>query len=380
MSCSFRQRLDNIILIVERARAKATDSKQRVSRRNQSEEQELLFCEGRIHTFSAPAMSSPSTLERTRQAETRHKHSEMSKALVPVLYLALVSAVGSEPLLRTLSDMPRGKDAVTVLLSGNNTNRLKKLSTRMNATSDSIMTLLESDDTLHLDSNTLDNADGPEIFFMEVPLNASEDAGARRRGPGSGTILDPEREVPRMSETLDELRVEKGKDPEVNESVKDEDGVLLEDKHASTRKEINRRFFHEQDAFKLHSNPGASRILFLDFDGHDLTNTAWSKGTRLVAPPCDWDGNPLSFSDAEKGYIKKIHYRVSEDFAPFDVDVTTELQNEDQITRSSQRDKYYGNRILIAPGIASLCNKQCGGVSYVGIYARKGEVTMIEYD
>ena len=332
----------------------------------------------RIHTFSAPAMSSPSTLERTRRAETRHKHSTMSKALVPVLYLALVSAVGSEPPLRTLSDMPHGKDAVTVLLSGNNTNGLKKLSTRMNATADSIVTLLESDDTLYLDSNTLDNTDGPEIFFMEIPLNASEDAEARRKGPGSGTILDPEREVPRMSETLDKLRVEK--DREVSEIIKGEDGVLLEDKHPSTLKEMNRRFFHGEDAFKLHSNTGASKILFLDFDGHDLTNTAWSKGTRLVAPPCDWDGNPLSFSDREKGYIKEIHHRVSEDFAPFDVDVTTELQNEDQITRSSQQDKYYGNRVLIAPGIASLCNKQCGGVSYVSIFARKGELTMIEYD
>jgi hypothetical protein len=59
-----------------------------------------------------------------------------------------------------------------------------------------------------------------------------------------------------------------------------------------------------------------------------------------------------SFSETEKKYIELIWSRVAEDFAPFDVDVTTELSCEGLITRSGSGDTSYGTRVLITPGIA----------------------------
>lgn len=80
-----------------------------------------------------------------------------------------------------------------------------------------------------------------------------------------------------------------------------------------------------------HSRPGASRVLFLDFSGLDnITNTAWNKieaygkVATYVPHPYDTDDNPSTFSDAEQRQIIQIWERVAEDFAPFDVDVTTE--------------------------------------------------------
>lgn len=79
------------------------------------------------------------------------------------------------------------------------------------------------------------------------------------------------------------------------------------------------------NVFALHSNPEATRVVFLDFDGHTISGTAWnSGGTTLQARPFDLDGNPSSFSSAERSAIAEIWHRVAEDFAAFDIDVTTE--------------------------------------------------------
>ncbi|WP_298610668.1 DVUA0089 family protein [uncultured Thiothrix sp.] len=81
------------------------------------------------------------------------------------------------------------------------------------------------------------------------------------------------------------------------------------------------------DVFKLHSNPGAANIVYLDFDGEVITNTAWNSATSpsYSAKPYDIDGITSSFSDTEKANIFEVWRRVAEDFAPFGIDVTTEL-------------------------------------------------------
>jgi hypothetical protein len=69
-----------------------------------------------------------------------------------------------------------------------------------------------------------------------------------------------------------------------------------------------------------------------------------------------------------------IWSHVAEDFAPFDVDVTTELLNPDLITRSGSTDTMYGTRVVIAPGIAStVSGSGCGGIAYVSIYAETSD-------
>lgn len=76
-----------------------------------------------------------------------------------------------------------------------------------------------------------------------------------------------------------------------------------------------------------HSKPGSTRVLFLDFNGHVVTNTAWNSSrdvTRWDCRPFDVDGNTNTFSVDEQTYILQIWERVAEDYTPFDVDVTTE--------------------------------------------------------
>ena len=121
------------------------------------------------------------------------------------------------------------------------------------------------------------------------------------------------------------------------------------------------------DAFKLHSRPGAPNVLYLDFDGHLIANTAWNAvyggGLAYDALPYDIDGNPAAFSAAELQNIINVWRRVAEDYAPFNVDVTTALPAtfgsnvaRAVITRDSDRN----GRAMPLQG--------AGGVAYVGVF------------
>ncbi|MCX5660515.1 MAG: right-handed parallel beta-helix repeat-containing protein [Planctomycetota bacterium] len=78
----------------------------------------------------------------------------------------------------------------------------------------------------------------------------------------------------------------------------------------------------------LSSRPAATAKLYLDFDGDTVSNWAYDSKTGQAfhpntIPAYDVDGNPSTFSDAERGNIQSIWARVSEFYSPFDVDVTT---------------------------------------------------------
>ncbi|WP_157269760.1 PKD domain-containing protein [Azohydromonas aeria] len=120
--------------------------------------------------------------------------------------------------------------------------------------------------------------------------------------------------------------------------------------------------------FTLHSKPGAKRTIWLNFKGAVLNNTAWnSSGTTITAPPFDTDGVPYSFSAAELERIQYIWQRVAEDFAPFDVNVTTEAVAQDLITRSGTSDEFYGTQVVITTR-AGVYSYSCGGVAYLGVF------------
>jgi hypothetical protein len=120
------------------------------------------------------------------------------------------------------------------------------------------------------------------------------------------------------------------------------------------------------DAFSLHSRPGAPNVIFIDFDGHVISGTAWNSyvGTDpLDARAFDIDGDPGSFNQDEIDRIAEIWHRVAEDFAPFDVDVTTE--------EPAHFDRYTGH-ILVTTDTdrngAAMPSKGAGGVAYVGVF------------
>lgn len=128
------------------------------------------------------------------------------------------------------------------------------------------------------------------------------------------------------------------------------------------------------DTFRLHSSPGSARTIFLDFDGHTVSDTYWNTGYGVSAGPHPaWtlDGDPSTFSDSERAAVQSIWQRVAEDYAPFDVDVTTQAPPEEALLRSSSTDPTYGTRVLISPSTqaaSAICSSSCGGVAFVGVF------------
>ena len=125
------------------------------------------------------------------------------------------------------------------------------------------------------------------------------------------------------------------------------------------------------DAFALHSRPGSTKVIYLDFDGQTMTNTAWSYYVPLVVPAYSIDGSP-GFSSAERQNIIDAWSAVAEDYSMFDVDVTTEDPGQAAIDRTSYSDDYFGVRVLITDennAVADIaCPTGCQGVAYLGTF------------
>jgi hypothetical protein len=121
------------------------------------------------------------------------------------------------------------------------------------------------------------------------------------------------------------------------------------------------------DTFKLHSLPGASKTIYLDFNGQYITGTPWNGGNPIDAVPWDFDGNPSSFNNAERAVLQLIWARVAEDYIPFEINVTTEEPNVSALIKSSGSDTQYGIRVVFT----STCDwgGGCTGVAYFGSFA-----------
>ncbi|HRE06548.1 MAG TPA: hypothetical protein PKX00_13125, partial [Opitutaceae bacterium] len=65
----------------------------------------------------------------------------------------------------------------------------------------------------------------------------------------------------------------------------------------------------------LSSRPDAVAVIYLDFDGEVVTDPAWNNGVTINAA-----ASPLT--EAE---MTEVWNRVKEDYAPFNIDVTTRL-------------------------------------------------------
>jgi len=132
--------------------------------------------------------------------------------------------------------------------------------------------------------------------------------------------------------------------------------------------------FPYDQTFLLHSDPGAQRTIYLDFDGEVVSDTVWNTSYGLSTdpqPPFDIDGNPAHWSNTELDLVQSVFQRVAEDFAPFAVDVTTAQPDPAALNRSSGSDQVYGTRVLITPSTEAaglICNNACGGVAYIGVF------------
>ncbi|MFM9002000.1 MAG: PKD domain-containing protein [Opitutia bacterium] len=124
--------------------------------------------------------------------------------------------------------------------------------------------------------------------------------------------------------------------------------------------------FPEAQTFSLHSRPGANLIVYLDFTGHTTANTPWNgAGGSFTTPPYTIDADTTTFNSAEHTVIQSVWRRVAEDFAAYDVDVTTEAPTDAQLLRTVAGDAQYGMRVVIGPDQMAT---GAGGVAYVGSF------------
>jgi hypothetical protein len=86
-----------------------------------------------------------------------------------------------------------------------------------------------------------------------------------------------------------------------------------------------------------HSNPGSMFKLYMDFDGDFLFSPEWGMfGRNLQGYSIDFDRS--TFNHQEQDHISRVWGRVAEDFAPFDIDVTTERPVELQRGHPDERN------------------------------------------
>ncbi|MBI3837535.1 MAG: PEP-CTERM sorting domain-containing protein [Planctomycetia bacterium] len=123
----------------------------------------------------------------------------------------------------------------------------------------------------------------------------------------------------------------------------------------------------------FNSSPGAPYTVYLDFGGFSF-NGDWGNNasyTPGITPAYDTDGNATSFSTFELGLIQKVWSRVSEKYAPFNVNVTTvdPAVAAGQATNDTQRQDYYDNQARMMHTVigGSGAWSGGGGVSYVGV-------------
>ena len=117
----------------------------------------------------------------------------------------------------------------------------------------------------------------------------------------------------------------------------------------------------------FHSHQSARQKIYLDFDGHHVYDTGWNDlnfNQTIGAPGFDLDGDELTYNAREIQVIEQVWAQVAEDFAPFDLDVTTESPS----ILSLQAGKE-AIRVLISSNVDALSGRtwmpQGSGVAYM---------------
>ncbi len=121
--------------------------------------------------------------------------------------------------------------------------------------------------------------------------------------------------------------------------------------------------------FQLASLPGAEKTIYLDFDGHVTTGTSWNSNYNvdtIVSPPYDISGDPDTWSATELSYVRRAWALVSEDFAPWNVNVTTIEPSVEDLRRSGAGDTRWGARVVFTEDTFANCG--CGGHAFIGAF------------
>jgi len=97
---------------------------------------------------------------------------------------------------------------------------------------------------------------------------------------------------------------------------------------------------------KINTRPGAKGVIYVDFAGGSISSTSWGK-TAIVASPSTLSGDAIT----------QAMTRAAEDFAPFDITLTTML--------SVYQDAPLGNRMRTVVTPTDTAGPGTGGVAYI---------------
>ena len=109
---------------------------------------------------------------------------------------------------------------------------------------------------------------------------------------------------------------------------------------------------YQNGVIPLQSLPGATGVIYLDFDGEKGPFVGWGS----------FDAAPSGASNAQ---IKEVWQRVAEDFAPFNINVTTDRRVFDNAGSGHRQRCILTPTTTAAPG--------AGGVSYIGSFNDSGD-------
>ena len=101
--------------------------------------------------------------------------------------------------------------------------------------------------------------------------------------------------------------------------------------------------------FRLSSRADADHTIYLDFDGHRTDDPFWTEenGGRAIDTPAYSRDGSAGFSRNDLKAIQEIWRRVTEDFLPFDVNVTTADPGEAALRRQGSGDRAWGVRVVV---------------------------------
>lgn len=136
--------------------------------------------------------------------------------------------------------------------------------------------------------------------------------------------------------------------------------------------------FPLEQTFMLNSLPGATKTIYLDFNGHTTVSTQWNQIHGLpfiLTPAYSLDEDLLNFSDEERLVIQLVWERVSEDFRPFNVNVTTQETSPDALRNTGGDDQAWGVRVVIGGDgthdwftPTDPDNREVGGVAFLNSF------------
>ncbi|MFM8459452.1 MAG: zinc-dependent metalloprotease family protein, partial [Chthoniobacterales bacterium] len=101
---------------------------------------------------------------------------------------------------------------------------------------------------------------------------------------------------------------------------------------------------------QLSSRPGATAVIYLDFDGETVSGSAWNGGQTIVAPAARMNASQ----------IEETWRRIVRDFETCDVNVTTVRATYDAAPMARKTQCVVTSNDAAAPG--------AGGVAYVGVF------------